>query len=89
MHRELGAKLLAAALPFFARPFHVIGRDEKLRQSQVFARCLVHETDHVNGTLYLDHLSGRQRRAALREMEVEKDRTWASWDERARALGKE
>ncbi|MFG3075320.1 peptide deformylase [Streptomyces sp. NPDC048225] len=32
-----------------------------------FARCLAHETDHVNGRVYLDRLSGRERKAALRQ----------------------
>ncbi|MFG2801717.1 peptide deformylase [Streptomyces pseudovenezuelae] len=30
-----------------------------------FARCLTHETDHVNGHVYLDRLSGRDRKEAL------------------------
>jgi peptide deformylase len=33
----------------------------------LLARCLQHETDHLKGLLYLDHLSGRERRAAIRE----------------------
>ncbi|MFJ4565716.1 peptide deformylase [Streptomyces caelestis] len=33
-----------------------------------FARCLAHETDHVNGQVYLDRLSGRERKEALRQM---------------------
>ncbi|MDH6217712.1 peptide deformylase [Streptomyces pseudovenezuelae] len=33
-----------------------------------FARCLAHETDHVNGHVYLDRLSKRQRRDALRQV---------------------
>ncbi|MFD5077407.1 peptide deformylase [Streptomyces sp. NPDC058371] len=33
-----------------------------------FARCLEHETDHVNGRVYLDRLSRRDRRDALRQM---------------------
>ncbi len=32
----------------------------------LLARCLQHETDHLAGRLYLDHLSGAERRAALR-----------------------
>lgn len=35
-----------------------------------FARCLAHETDHVNGHVYLDRLSGRERKAALRQSEI-------------------
>lgn len=33
-----------------------------------FARCLAHETDHVNGRVYLDRLSRRERKEALRQM---------------------
>ncbi|MEU0738440.1 peptide deformylase [Streptomyces sp. NPDC006134] len=32
-----------------------------------FARCLAHETDHVNGHLCLDRLPTRERKAALRQ----------------------
>lgn len=32
-----------------------------------FARCLQHETDHLNGTLYVDRLPEAQRDALLRE----------------------
>jgi peptide deformylase len=34
-----------------------------------FARCLQHETDHLNGVLYIDHLPRNRRRRVLREME--------------------
>ncbi len=34
-----------------------------------FARCLQHETDHLDGLLYIDHLPRNRRRRVLREME--------------------
>jgi peptide deformylase len=34
-----------------------------------FARCLEHETDHLQGTLFIDHLPRNRRRRVLREME--------------------
>jgi peptide deformylase len=34
-----------------------------------FARCLQHETDHLSGVLYIDHLPRNRRRRVLREME--------------------
>jgi peptide deformylase len=34
-----------------------------------FARCLQHETEHLAGTLYIDHLPRNRRRRVLREME--------------------
>jgi peptide deformylase len=38
-----------------------------------FARCLQHETDHVNGQVYLDRLSRRDRKEALRQMADRQD----------------
>ena len=32
------------------------------------ARCLQHETDHLNGLLFLDRLHGRTKRRAMREV---------------------
>jgi peptide deformylase len=32
------------------------------------ARCLLHETDHLHGLLYLDRLRGRTKRRAMREV---------------------
>lgn len=34
---------------------------------ELLARCLQHETDHLDGLLYLDRVGGRTRRRALRE----------------------
>jgi peptide deformylase len=34
-----------------------------------FARCLQHEVDHLEGRLYIDRLSKRQRKQVLAEME--------------------
>ena len=47
-----------------------------------FARCLQHETDHLDGYLYLDRLVGRHKRESKRSI---RDRGWAakgitSWD---------
>ena len=47
-----------------------------------FARCLQHETDHLDGYLYLDRLIGRHKRESKRSI---RDRGWAdnaitSWD---------
>ncbi|MER8031751.1 peptide deformylase [Streptomyces bauhiniae] len=38
-----------------------------------FARCLTHETDHTHGVLYLDRLSKRQKRDALRQVTAHRD----------------
>ena len=34
-----------------------------------FARCLQHETEHLRGVLYIDHLPRNRRRRVLRDME--------------------
>lgn len=34
-----------------------------------FARCLLHEVDHLRGLLFIDHLPRNRRRRILREME--------------------
>lgn len=33
-----------------------------------FARCLIHETEHLQGILYIDHLPRNRRRRVLRDM---------------------
>ncbi|GGN86158.1 peptide deformylase 3 [Streptomyces albiflavescens] len=42
-----------------------------------FARCLQHETDHVNGRVYLDRLSKRERKDALRQVAEGRERVLA------------
>jgi peptide deformylase len=42
-----------------------------------FARCLEHETDHVNGQVYLDRLCGRERKDALRQMADRREAVFA------------
>ncbi|MFF0226003.1 peptide deformylase [Streptomyces sp. NPDC004629] len=44
------------------------GRPLVIEGTGYFARCLAHETDHVNGRLYLDRLSQRDRKEALRQV---------------------
>jgi peptide deformylase len=53
-----------------------------------FARCLQHETDHLHGRLYIDRLTRRDRRDALREMAELKDGVLARRAEHAARLGK-
>ncbi|WP_225835355.1 peptide deformylase [Streptomyces sp. NK08204] len=42
-----------------------------------FARCLAHETDHTQGHVYLDRLSKREKRDALRQMAARRDEVYA------------
>lgn len=45
------------------------GEPVEVRGSGYFARCLQHETDHLRGVLYIDHLPRNRRRRLLREMQ--------------------
>jgi peptide deformylase len=51
-----------------------------------FARCLAHETDHVNGHVYLDRLSRRERKEALRQVADRRDEVFARRAAREQAL---
>jgi peptide deformylase len=62
-----------ASLP---RPDYAVVRGQDARGNPVkvqgtgyFARCLQHETDHLYGYLYIDRLSKRDRKDALKQME--------------------
>jgi peptide deformylase len=45
------------------------GKPIEVSGTGYFARCLQHETDHLRGVLYIDHLPRNRRRRILREME--------------------
>ncbi len=54
----------------------------ELTGSDLFARCLQHETEHLDGILYVDRLTGSWKREAR---EAARDRGWAArqvtkWD---------
>ncbi len=58
------------------RPFSatVSGQDKQGNPIEVtgtglFARCLLHETEHLAGTLYIDHLNRRKRSRVLQAIE--------------------
>ncbi|WP_330459219.1 peptide deformylase [Streptomyces sp. NBC_00820] len=53
-----------------------------------FARCLAHETDHTHGHVYLDRLSRRDRKDALRQMTDRRDEVFARRAARAVELGR-
>jgi peptide deformylase len=42
------------------------GRPLRIEGTGFFARCLQHEAGHLDGGLFLDHLTGLRRRRALR-----------------------
>jgi peptide deformylase len=43
------------------------GRPVRIDGTGMLARCLQHEYDHLQGRVYVDRLSARQRRAILKE----------------------
>jgi peptide deformylase len=52
-----------------------------------FARCLQHETDHLSGQTYLDRLSTRDRKDALRQMADRREDVFAQRATKAARLG--
>jgi peptide deformylase len=62
------------------------GRPLVIEGTGFFARCLQHETDHLNGHLYLDLLGASERDEALRQMEAMRDEVFASREVRAALL---
>lgn len=48
------------------------GEALKVEGTGYFARCLQHETDHLDGHLYLDRLVGRNARAAKKMLKANK-----------------
>ncbi|MFF0341088.1 peptide deformylase [Kribbella sp. NPDC004875] len=65
-----------AALPRPARAtlhaYDVDGRPFTLDASGYFARCLIHETQHLSGTVYVDHLTPAARARALADSNAER-----------------
>jgi len=50
------------------RGVDVHGEPVEVTGTDFFARCLQHETDHLRGTLFIDHLPRNRRRRVLRDM---------------------
>ncbi|HEV2633694.1 MAG TPA: peptide deformylase [Actinocrinis sp.] len=49
-----------------AKGFNEYGDPITVEGSDVLARCVQHETDHLDGVLFIDRLDREQRKAALR-----------------------
>ncbi|MFD7405551.1 peptide deformylase [Streptomyces sp. NPDC059866] len=62
------------------------GRPLVIEGTGYFARCLAHETDHVNGHVYLDRLSSRERKEALRQVADRREEVFARRAAKAAAL---
>ncbi|WP_330240668.1 peptide deformylase [Streptomyces sp. NBC_00525] len=70
-----GCLSVPSAYVSLARPDYAVVRGQdaagnpvRVRGTGYFARCLQHETDHLYGYLYIDRLSKRDRKDALRQM---------------------
>ncbi|MEU3840186.1 peptide deformylase [Streptomyces sp. NPDC028635] len=48
--------------------FTVTGEPVTVHGTGFFARCLQHEVDHLEGTLYADHLTGWRKRRLMRQV---------------------
>ena len=51
-----------------AEGFDVDGKPLRLEGTGLMARCLQHEVDHLDGTVFLDRLTGEARKSALRAL---------------------
>ncbi|MGD3111842.1 peptide deformylase [Streptomyces sp. YGL11-2] len=71
-----------------ARGFDKDGNPLVIEGTGYFARCLQHETDHLTGHTYLDRLSKRDRKDALRQMEDRRDDVFARRAIKAAHLGR-
>jgi peptide deformylase len=60
---------LARAAQATVRGVDKTGAPLEVSGTGFFARCLQHETEHLRGILYIDHLPRNRRRRVLREME--------------------
>jgi peptide deformylase len=54
------------------RALNLEGNAFEVDASELFARCLQHEIDHLHGKLFIDYLSVLKRRAALAKWTKEK-----------------
>ncbi|MGY2084205.1 peptide deformylase [Blastococcus sp. SYSU DS0539] len=56
------------AMRCVAEGFDVEGKPLRLEGEGLMARCLQHEVDHLDGTVFLDRLTGDARKSALRAL---------------------
>jgi peptide deformylase len=56
------------ALSVLAKGFDVHGEPVTIRGSDLLARALQHETDHLDGVLFVDRLTPELRKQAMREI---------------------
>lgn len=59
---------LARAQRVVAEGFDMHGEPLRIEGTERLARCLAHETDHLDGVLFIDRLDPEQRRRAMRQI---------------------
>ncbi|MCB5908762.1 peptide deformylase [Streptomyces pinistramenti] len=76
-----GCLSVPGAYAELARPDYAVVRGQDAQGNPIavqgtgyFARCLQHETDHLYGYLYIDRLSKRDRKDALKQMAEQEPR---------------
>jgi peptide deformylase len=81
-----GCLSLPGAYQELSRPDHAVcrgqdeyGRDVEVVGSGLLARCLQHETDHLNGIVFGDRLANRARKKLYALHEERADRYPADW----------
>jgi peptide deformylase len=53
-----------------AKGFNMHGEPVVVEGSEMLARCVQHETDHLDGVLFIDRLDKEQRKAAMRAIRL-------------------
>ncbi|MDH2416394.1 peptide deformylase [Nocardioides sp. CER19] len=61
------------ALAVVARGFNMYGEPVLIEGSELLARAIQHETDHLDGVLFIDRLDQAARKAAMKEI---RDSDW-------------
>lgn len=56
------------ALSMVAKGFNMHGEPIELVGSDLLARCVQHETDHLDGIIFIDRLDSAARKAAMKEI---------------------
>ena len=56
------------ALRAVAKGFNMYGEPVTIDGTELLARCLQHETDHLDGILFIDRLSKEERKMAMKEI---------------------
>lgn len=51
-----------------AKGFNMYGEPIIVEGTELLARCLQHETDHLNGVLFIDRMKSEQRKIAMKEI---------------------